>query len=70
MIVPVESIAIIIPTRGDRDLTQLTAAINRQTRPANEILVVEDRLLRGSAWACNRGIESYFIVGARNPPAP
>jgi len=57
MIVPVDSIAIIIPTRGDRDLTELTAAIHRQTRPASEIFVIEDRSLRGSAWARNRGIE-------------
>ena len=54
---PVDSIAIIIPTRGDRDLTELTAAIHRQTRRASEIFVVEDRSLRGSAWARNRGIE-------------
>jgi hypothetical protein len=57
MIVPVDSIAIIIPTGGDRDLTELPAAINRQTRPATEIFVVEDRSLRGSAGARNRGIE-------------
>ena len=54
---PIDSIAVIIPTTGDRDLTELTAAIRRQTRPATEIFVVEDRSLRGSAWARNRGIE-------------
>jgi glycosyltransferase involved in cell wall biosynthesis len=57
MSVPVDSIAVIVPTRGNRDLTQLTAAIQQQTRPPSEILVVEDRALRGGAWARNRGIE-------------
>ncbi len=34
-----------------------SAAINHQMRPANEILLVEGRLLRGSAWARNCGFE-------------
>jgi glycosyltransferase involved in cell wall biosynthesis len=54
---PIDSIAVVVPTRGMRDLTELKEAIHHQTRPAKELIVVEDRALRGSAWARNRGIE-------------
>jgi cellulose synthase/poly-beta-1,6-N-acetylglucosamine synthase-like glycosyltransferase len=54
---PIDTIAVIVPTTGVRDLTELKEAIRRQTRPATEFIVVEDRSLRGSAWARNRGIE-------------
>jgi hypothetical protein len=57
MSVPVATIAVIVPTVGNRDLTGLKEAIRRQTRPADEVFVIEDRTLRGSAWARNRGIE-------------
>jgi glycosyltransferase involved in cell wall biosynthesis len=52
-----KTIAVIVPTTGGRDLSQLHEAIRRQTRPADEIIVIEDRARRGSAWARNRGIE-------------
>ena len=35
MIVPIDSIAVIVPTTGNRNLTELTAAIRRQTRPVS-----------------------------------
>jgi Glycosyl transferase family 2 len=54
---PVGSIAVIVPTTGSRDLTKLNEAIRRQTRTADEIIVIEDRARRGAAWARNRGIE-------------
>jgi GT2 family glycosyltransferase len=54
---PVGSIAVIIPTVGSRDLAELNRALCRQTRPADEIIVIEDRARHGSAWARNRGIE-------------
>jgi cellulose synthase/poly-beta-1,6-N-acetylglucosamine synthase-like glycosyltransferase len=54
---PAGSIAVIVPTTGSRDLTELNEAICRQTRPADEIIVIEDRARRGGAWARNRGIE-------------
>jgi len=54
---PVRTIAVIVPTTGTRDLTDLREAIGRQTRPATEVIVVDDQARRGSAWARNRGIE-------------
>jgi glycosyltransferase involved in cell wall biosynthesis len=54
---PIRTIAVIVPTTGRRDLTALKAALGRQTRAATEVIVVEDRAQRGSAWARNRGIE-------------
>ena len=46
---PVDTIAVIVPTVGKLDLTELKEAIRRQTRPADEIIVIEDRCMRGSA---------------------
>ena len=57
MTAQIGTIAVIVPTTGDRDLTELRAAIARQTRPAGELIIVEDRTRRGAAWARNRGIE-------------
>ena len=57
MSAPVDTIAVIVPTVGKRDLAELKEAVRRQTRPADEIIVIEDRARRGSAWARNRGIE-------------
>ena len=54
---PAETIAVIIPTIGDRDMTELRDALSRQTRPADELIVIEDRTRRGGGWARNRGIE-------------
>lgn len=54
---PISTIAVIVPTTGVQDLRELKESIRCQTRAANELIVVEDRGLRGSAWARNRGIE-------------
>jgi glycosyltransferase involved in cell wall biosynthesis len=53
----IQSIAVIVPTRGDRDLSVLRQALDAQTRRADELLIIEDPTGRGSAWARNRGIE-------------
>ena len=53
----VASIAVIVPTRGNLDLTDLVAAVRCQTRPASELFIIEDHAGRGCAWARNRGIE-------------
>lgn len=53
----IASIAVIVPTRGDLDLTDLVAAVRCQTRPASELFIIEDCSGRGCAWARNRGIE-------------
>lgn len=57
MSTPVTTIAVIVPTLGNRDLTRLKQALHCQTRLADDFIVIEDRSRRGGAWARNRGIE-------------
>jgi glycosyltransferase involved in cell wall biosynthesis len=54
---PIGSIDVIVPTTGGQDLAALKEALRYQTRAITKLIVVEDRQLRGSAWARNRGVE-------------
>lgn len=50
-------VSIVIPTIGNEDgLDSVKAALQQQTRPADEIIVVKDEQRRGAAWARNQGI--------------
>lgn len=49
-------ISVVIPTINRISLGECTEALERQTRPPDELLVVEDTARRGPAWARNEGI--------------
>ena len=49
-------VSVVVPTIGRPSLEPSLAALNRQTRPADEIIVVVDEDRRGPAWALNEGI--------------
>lgn len=49
-------VSVIIPTIGRDTLAQCQAALAKQTRPPDEVIVVIDRERRGPAWARNEGI--------------
>lgn len=49
-------ISVVIPTLGRQTLTLCQAALAKQTRPPDEVLVILDRDRRGAAWARNEGI--------------
>jgi glycosyltransferase involved in cell wall biosynthesis len=49
-------VAIVVPTIGRPDLQRCLQALERQTRPADDIIVVPDPERRGAAWARNEGI--------------
>lgn len=49
-------VSVVVPTLGRGTLDQCRAALARQTRPPDEIIVVVDEARRGSAWARNEGI--------------
>lgn len=46
----------VIPTIGRASLEPCLASLRSQTRPPDEIIVVDDAARRGSAWARNEGI--------------
>jgi glycosyltransferase involved in cell wall biosynthesis len=50
------SVSVIIPTIGRASLEQCLEALRRQTRLADEIIVLKDLTRRGPAWARNEGI--------------
>ncbi|MDJ0840632.1 MAG: glycosyltransferase [Acidobacteriota bacterium] len=47
----------VIPTRGDIDLTPLRRALDAQTHPVDQVIASPDPDARGAGWARNRGIE-------------
>jgi glycosyltransferase involved in cell wall biosynthesis len=49
-------VSLIIPTIGRATLEPCLEAIRRQTRPPDEIIVLQDHARRGVAWARNEGI--------------
>ena len=49
-------ISVVIPTIGRETLAVCRAALDAQTRPPDEILVIVDREGRGAGWARNEGI--------------
>lgn len=49
-------ISVVIPTVGRETLALCQAALAKQTRPPDEVLVILDRDRRGAAWARNEGI--------------
>lgn len=49
-------VSVIIPTIGRPTFTLCRAALDKQTRPADEIITVLDRDRRGAAWARNEGL--------------
>jgi GT2 family glycosyltransferase len=49
-------VSVIIPTVGRDTLALCRAALDKQTRPPDEVLVIVDRDRRGAAWARNEGI--------------
>lgn len=51
------TVSVVIPTTGRTSLSEVRESLGRQTRPADEICIVEDRARQGPGWARNRGIE-------------
>ena len=51
------SFSVVVPTRGDRDLTSFHQALKSQSLPLHEVIVVPDPEGKGPSWARNRGIE-------------
>jgi glycosyltransferase involved in cell wall biosynthesis len=49
-------VSVVIPTLGRPLITRCRAGLARQTRPADEIIEVIDRVPRGISWARNEGI--------------
>ena len=49
-------VSVIVPTLGRATLDQCRAALLRQTRPPDEVIVVVDEERRGCSWARNEGI--------------
>lgn len=48
-------VSVIVPTLGRGTLEQCRAALARQTRPPDEVVVVVDEQRRGVSWARNEG---------------
>ena len=51
------TISVVIPTIGRSTLSQTQEALLSQTRPPDEIIIVEDKKRRGVSWARNEGIK-------------
>lgn len=49
-------LTVIIPTLGRESISDSLAALDRQTRKPDEILVILDKDRKGAAWARNQGI--------------
>jgi len=49
-------ISVIVPTVGRDSLALCRTALERQTRPPDEIVIVVDEFRRGVVWARNEGI--------------
>lgn len=49
-------VSVIIATVGRSSIEKTKAALNKQTRPADELVIVFDEERRGIAWARNEGI--------------
>ena len=50
------TVSVVIPTLGRETLAQCQAALAKQTRQPNEVIVVIDHDRRGAAWGRNEGI--------------
>lgn len=50
------TVSVVIPTVGRETLALCQAALAKQTRPPDEVVVVIDHARRGAAWARNEGI--------------
>ena len=48
-------VSVVVPTLGRGTLDQCRQALERQTRPADEIVLVVDEERRGASWARNEG---------------
>jgi GT2 family glycosyltransferase len=51
-------VSVVIPSVKRGSLDRCLATLHRQTRPADEILVIQDEHRRGPAWARNEGIRT------------
>jgi glycosyltransferase involved in cell wall biosynthesis len=49
-------VSVVIPTLGRETLALCRAALEKQTRPPDEVVIVIDRDRRGAAWGRNEGI--------------
>ncbi len=49
-------VSVIIPTVRRSSIEKTKAALNKQTRPADELVIVLDEERRGAAWARNEGV--------------
>lgn len=49
-------ICVVVPTIGRPELSRCLAALDRQTRRPDEVVVVRDEAGRGASWARNEGI--------------
>jgi len=49
-------ITVIIPTLGRSSISNTLAALDKQTRRADEVLVILDKERKGAGWARNQGI--------------
>ncbi len=50
-------VSVVIPTTGRASVEHCLAALDNQTRPADELVVIEDRQRRGASWSRNQGIQ-------------
>jgi len=51
------TVSVVVPTVGRPTLSQTQEALLRQTRPPDEIIIVEDTERHGVSWARNEGIK-------------
>ena len=50
-------VSVVIPTTGRTSMDHCLAALKRQSRPADELVIIEDRQRRGVSWSRNQGIQ-------------
>jgi len=56
MAVDQHRVSVVIPTVGRETLALCQAALEKQTRPPDQVIVIVDHHRRGAAWARNEGI--------------
>ncbi len=50
-------VSVVIPTTGRTSVDHCLTSLKRQTRPADELVIIEDRQRRGAPWSRNQGIQ-------------